>query len=61
MALLRTRNGFAVTAVKPKGIDRPWSPAVEGGAEGETTLTSRPVAPRAVDATPPEADQPMEE
>jgi competence protein ComEC len=61
MALLRTRNGFAVTAVKPKGIDRPWSPAVEGGAEGETTLTPHPVAPRAVDATPPGADQPMEE
>src|SRR3984957_15165933 len=57
MALQRTRDGFAVAAVKPKGIDRPWSPAVEGGVENETTLTPHPVAPRAVDATPPEADQ----
>jgi len=57
MALQRTRNGFAVAAVKPKGVDRPWSPAVEGGAENETTLTPHPVAPRAVDATPPEAEQ----
>jgi competence protein ComEC len=57
MALKRTRSGFAAAAVKPKGVDRPWSPAVEGGAENETTLTPRPVAPRAVDATPPEADQ----
>jgi competence protein ComEC len=57
MALQRTRNGFAVAAVKPKGVDRPWSPAVDGGAKNETTLTSHPVAPRAVDATPPEADQ----
>jgi competence protein ComEC len=57
MALQRTRNGFAVAAVKPKGVDRPWSPAVERGAENETTLTPHPVAPRAVDATPPETDQ----
>jgi competence protein ComEC len=57
MALQRTRNGFAVAAVKPKGVDRPWSPAVEGGAENETTLTPHPVAPRAIDATPPETDQ----
>jgi competence protein ComEC len=61
MALQRTRNGFAVAAVKPKGVDRPWSPAVYGGAENETTLTPHPVAPRAVDATPPEADQQGEE
>src|SRR5580692_7854240 len=57
MALQRTRSGFAVAAVKPKGVDRPWSPAVEGGAENETTLTPHPVMPRAIDATPPEADQ----
>src|ERR1700733_14677052 len=61
MALQRTRNGFAVAAVKPKGVDRPWSPAVDGGAENETTLTPHPAAPRAVDATPPEADQQGEE
>src|ERR1700684_1379881 len=61
MALRRTRDGFAVAAVKPKGVDRPWSPAIEGGTENETTLTPHPVAPRAVDATPPEADQQGEE
>jgi competence protein ComEC len=54
----KARNGFAVAAVKPKGFDRPWSPAVvEGGDENETTLISHPVAPRAIDATPPETDQ----
>jgi competence protein ComEC len=61
MALQRTRNGFAVAAVKPKGVDRPWSPAVEGGTENETTLTPRPATPRAVDATPPEPDQQADE
>jgi ComEC/Rec2-related protein len=61
MALQRTRNGFAVAAVKPKGVDRPWSPAVEGGGDNETTLTPRPEAPRAIDATPPEAEQQTDE
>jgi len=37
MALQRTRDGFAVAAVKPKGVDRPWSPAVEGGADAVVT------------------------
>jgi competence protein ComEC len=61
MALQRTRDGFAVAAVKPRGVDRPWSPAVEGGGENETTLTPRIEAPRAVDATPPEAEQQVDE
>jgi competence protein ComEC len=61
MALRRTRNGFVVDAVKPRGVDRPWSPALAGGNENEATLASRPVAPRAVDATPPEADQQPED
>jgi competence protein ComEC len=55
IALRRTRNGFVVDAVKPKGIDRPWSPAVGGTAEAEPNLV-RPTAGRAVDATPSEAD-----
>ena len=55
MALRKSRDGFAVDAVKPKGVDRPWSPAVAGDTEGETNLV-RPVAPRAVDATPSEVD-----
>jgi competence protein ComEC len=63
MLLWRTRDGFAIQAVRPRGIDRPWSP---GGAidpeAADTTLVSRGAAgPRAVDATPAEADLPAEE
>src|ERR1700716_835530 len=61
MALRRTRDGFAVDAVKPKGIDRPWSPATAGDTEAEPNLANRPAAPRAVDATPAEADQQTED
>ncbi len=63
MALRRTREGFAVDAIKPRGLDRPWSPAVGGDAEAaDTTLAPRPAAaPRAVDATPSEADLQSEE
>ena len=57
LALRRTRDGFAIEAVKPKGVDRPWSPAIPGDSEIETSLAARPAAPRGVDATPPEADQ----
>jgi competence protein ComEC len=52
----------AIAAVKPKEIDRPWSPAITGEGEAEPTLVApRPVAPRAVDATPSEADLQAEE
>jgi len=61
MVLRRTRDGFAVDAVKPKGIDRPWSPATAGDTEAELNLATRPAAPRAVDATPAEADQQTED
>ena len=61
MALRRTRAGFAVDAVRPKGVDRPWSPAVGGDGETEATLAPRLTAPRAVDATPSEADLQAEE
>ena len=60
LALRRSRDGFAVEAVKPRGVDRPWSPAVAGVVEGETSLV-RPPPPRAVDATPSEADFQAEE
>jgi len=55
LALRKTRDGFAVDAVRPRGVDRPWLPAVAGDAEDGPNL-ARPVAPRAVDATPSEAD-----
>jgi competence protein ComEC len=61
LALRRSRDGFVVDAVKPKGFDRPWSPAVAGDAEAEPGLVRTPAAPRAVDATPAEADQQSED
>ena len=56
MALRRSREGFAVDAVKPRGIDRPWSPAIAGDGETEATILAPRPASRAVDATPSEAD-----
>jgi competence protein ComEC len=61
MALRRTRDGFAVDAVRPKGVDRPWSPAVAGDAEADAVLAPRPAPPRSVDATPSETDLQAEE
>jgi competence protein ComEC len=60
MTLRLTRDGFKVDAVKPAGIDRPWSRAV-ADAETEATLLVRPRQTPAVDATPSEADQQMED
>ena len=60
IALRWTGHGFAADAVKPAGVDRPWSPAVAGDGEIETSL-ERPAVPRAVDATPAEADLQAEE
>jgi competence protein ComEC len=57
LALRRSRDGFAADAIRPRGVDRPWSPAAAGDAGAETSLVARPTAPRAVDATPAEADQ----
>jgi competence protein ComEC len=61
IALRRTRDGFAVEAVRPKGYDRPWSPAVAGDTETEAALVRPAAVPKAVDATPAEADQQGEE
>ena len=55
MDLRRDHNGFSLASVRPRGFDRPWSPAVEGNEAYESVL-ARPVAKRAVDATPSEAD-----
>ena len=56
LALRRTRDGFAATAVKPNGFDRPWAPALAGEGVTDPDLLRRRIAPRAVDATPSEAD-----
>jgi competence protein ComEC len=51
----RTRGGFAIDAVRPNGVDRPWSPAVDDQTEPENS-TARPAPARPVDATPAAAD-----
>jgi competence protein ComEC len=60
MALRRTRSGFSIEAVKPRGINRPWSPLTgdfeteaEAGAGGSSAggTSARPA-----DATPAETD-----
>jgi competence protein ComEC len=59
LALRQTGHGFVLDAVRPKGVDRPWSPAVAGDT-AEPDLV-RPVAGRPVDATPSETDQQAED
>jgi competence protein ComEC len=62
VALRRTGSGFALEAVRPRGVDRPWSPAPPGeAAEDDTSLAPRRAAPRSIDATPAEADLQAEE
>ena len=62
MALRRSREGFVVDAVRPRGIDRPWSPAATDEGEADTAvLAPRVASPRAVDATPSDADLQAEE
>jgi competence protein ComEC len=60
-ALWRRRDGFALDAVRPRGVDRPWSAAVAGVAETETTLAPHGSTARPADATPAEADQQVED
>jgi competence protein ComEC len=55
VSLRRTRGGFVIDAVRPNGMDRPWSPAVGEPTEPENS-TPRLTTARPVDATPPETD-----
>lgn len=55
MVLRRTSGGFVTDAIRPKGVDRPWSPAVDRKIDAEMTVT-RPGILRPVDATPADAD-----
>jgi competence protein ComEC len=59
-ALRRTRGGFVIDAVRPNGVDRPWSPAAGEQTEPQNSYP-RPASPRPVDATPAEADLQAEE
>jgi competence protein ComEC len=58
LAVHRKGDGFEVTAIRPDGVDRPWSPAV-----AETPKPRAPTRAKqpAVDATPAEADQQPED
>ncbi len=60
ISLRRTRGGFAIDVVRPNGVDRPWSPAVDEQTDPENS-TVRPAPARPVDATPAEADLQAEE
>ena len=61
LVLWRKADGFAVEAVRPRGYDRPWSPALAGDSDGDLTIPSRPAPPRGSDATPSESDLQSEE
>jgi competence protein ComEC len=56
LSLRRKGREFVIEAIKPKGLDRPWSPAPPGELDNETTLTAKPAARRPQDATPAETD-----
>ncbi|MEH2477728.1 competence protein ComEC [Nitrobacteraceae bacterium AZCC 2146] len=55
MGLRRTGDGFVAEAIRPRGLDRPWSPAVPDAPEPEAGV-GRSAISRPVDATPTEAD-----
>jgi competence protein ComEC len=56
LALWRRGSELAAVPVKPRGLDRPWSPAASGEAENDAALIVRPPASRPQDATPSESD-----
>jgi competence protein ComEC len=55
LALRKMAEGYAITAIRPRGVDRPWSPAL---AEDDAAVpVARPGRPaQSVDATPAESD-----
>jgi len=56
LALWRRGGTFDAEAVRPRGFDRPWSPAPPGDGDTDPLILSRPAAPHAQDATPSETD-----
>ena len=56
LALSKAGKGFSITAIRPDGVDRPWSPAPPAETTALAT-TSRPHIAPPVDATPAEADR----
>lgn len=55
LALRKTGDGYAITANRPRGLDRPWSPA-NGEDEPETHVVRSNRSAQPVDATPAESD-----
>jgi len=56
MNVQRTANGFAIDAVRPRGLDRPWSRAIPDEQSPDTPQAGRPQKNRPLDATPAETD-----
>jgi competence protein ComEC len=56
VSLHRTANGFTMDAVRPRGLDRPWSRAIPDEPRQDLIQTGRPPQNRPVDATPAETD-----
>jgi competence protein ComEC len=60
MGLRQARSSFAIDAVRPKGVDRPWARAGRDNATPDIN-SARPATARPVDATPAEPDLGAEE
>jgi competence protein ComEC len=56
LALRQRQDGFMVDAIRPRGMDRPWSPAPAAGADTDTSFIQKSATPPGQDATPSEAD-----
>ncbi|HEY0219426.1 MAG TPA: ComEC/Rec2 family competence protein, partial [Afipia sp.] len=64
LALRLTANGYAIEAIRSRGVDRPWSPAIvdEGGDGADSSASANTLRPRGAsqpvnpDATPQESD-----
>jgi competence protein ComEC len=55
LALRKTVEGYAITAIRPRGVDRPWSPAI-GEDEPQAPATRQNLPAQPMDATPAERD-----
>jgi competence protein ComEC len=58
MTLRWTKRGLVADAVRPRGVNRPWSPAA---GDTELELTAVGISARPGDATPPEAERSSED
>ena len=56
LALHKTGDGYAITAVRPRGTNRPWSPAIAEENETRTSAAQSNSPSQPADATPAESD-----